>query len=207
MHLPLPMPPCDAILLAAGAGRRLGLPKALLELKGIWMLPRLVSALQTGGCENVVVVVREEQLAILQARGGCGAQSILANPNPDAGRNSSIQIGLAALAPGRAVLIHPCDVPLLSAAAVLQLLQSWAQQPTVQKLVARLMTPGGKGGHPLLLGADVVPEVRQLSAEESLRKIVHFDKDRLLNVVRRGDPGPFMDVDTREQLELLESLL
>jgi CTP:molybdopterin cytidylyltransferase MocA len=207
MHLPISMPPCDAILLAAGAGRRLGLPKALLELKGIWMLPRLVSALQTGGCEQVVVVVRAEQLAILEARGGCGAQMVIANPHPDGGRNSSMHCGLAALQPGRAVMIHPCDIPLLSAAAVLQLLQAWAQQTTPQQCVARLMTPGGKGGHPLLLGAEVVPEVLQLRAEESLRSIVHFNRDRLLNVVRRGDPGPFLDVDTREQLELLESLL
>ena len=200
-------PPCDAILLAAGAGRRLGLPKALLELQGIWMLPRIVSALQAGGCERVVVVVREEQLSVIDARGGCGAETLLANPDPDSGRTGSIHCGLAALEPGRALMIHSCDIPLLSADAVLQLRHAWAKEPTPQTLVARLMTPGGKGGHPLLLGANVVPEVQKLQPQEALRNIVHADSDRLLNVVRRGDPGPFMGVDTREQLELLESLL
>lgn len=200
-------PPCDAILLAAGAGRRLGLPKALLEIQGIWMLPRIVSALQAGGCERVVVVAREEQLHVIDTRGGCGAETLLANPDPDAGRTGSIQCGLAALEPGRALMIHSCDIPLLSADAVLQLRHAWAQEPSPQGLLARLVTPGGKGGHPLLLGAEVVPEILQLAPQEALRRIVHADSDRLLNVVRRGDPGPFMDVDTREQLELLESLL
>lgn len=200
-------PPCDGILLAAGAGRRLGLPKALLELQGIWMLPRLVSAMQLGGCEHVVVVVREEHLGVIDARGGCGAEVLLSNPNPETGRTGSIHCGLEALESDRAVMIHSCDIPLLSAEAVLQLRHDWGQLEKPQEAVARLMTPGGKGGHPLLLGAKVVPEVRALSPETPLRQILRADQDRLLNVIRRGDPGPFMDVDTREQLKLLESLL
>lgn len=200
-------PPCDGILLAAGAGRRLGLPKALLELQGIWMLPRLVSAMQLGGCERVVVVVREEQLAVIDARGGCGAEVLISNPEPEAGRTGTIHCGLQALAPNRAIMIHSCDIPLLSADAVLQLRHAWGQLEDPQQAVARLMTPGGKGGHPLLLGADVVPEVLALGSNDPLRQIVRANRDRLFNVIRRGDPGPFMDVDTREQLELLESLL
>ena len=198
---------CDAILLAAGAGRRLGLPKALLELQGIWMLPKIVAALQAGGCEKVVVVVREQQLSVIEARGGCGAETLLANPDPEAGRTGSIHCGLEALEPQRAVMIHSCDIPLLSADAVLQLRHSWLQVERPQEALARLVTPGGKGGHPLLLGANVVPEVRQLLPNQALRQVVRADRERVLNVVRRGDPGPFMDVDTREQLDLLESLL
>jgi CTP:molybdopterin cytidylyltransferase MocA len=200
-------PPCDAILLAAGAGRRLGLPKALLELQGTWMLPRIVAALQAGGNERVVVVVREEQLSILDARNGCGAEVVISNPDPDSGRSGSIQCGLDALQPGRALMIHSCDIPLLSAEAVMQLRHTWASEPAPDRLVARLVTPGGKGGHPLLLGSEVVPELRALGADQPLRQVVHADPDRLLNVVRRGDPGPFLDVDTRGHLELLESLL
>jgi len=171
------------------------------------MLPRIVSALQAGGCENVIVVVREEQLGVISNRGGCGSEHLVANPNPEAGRTSSIHCGLAALERGRAVMVHSCDIPLLSTAAVLQLRQAWLNEPEPEKLVARLVTPGGKGGHPLLLGADVVSEVNDLDAQQALRVTLHRDSERILNVVRRGDPGPFMDVDTREQLELLESLL
>ncbi len=200
-------PPCDGILLAAGAGKRLGLPKALLELQGIWMLPRLVSAMQLGGCERVVVVVREEQMSIIDARGGCGAEVRISTPHPEAGRTGTLHCALEALAADRAIMIHSCDIPLLSADAVLQLRHAWGQLDHPQQAVARLMPPGGKGGHPLLLGADVVPEVSALGPNEPLRQIVRGDRDRLLNVIRRGDPGPFMDVDTREQLELLESLL
>lgn len=202
-----PHPPCDAILLAAGSGRRLGLPKALLELRGTWMLPRLVNALYTGGCRSVRIVVRPEDLPILEARGGCGEAILLPNPQASAGRTGSLQIGLADLPQGDAVLIHPCDIPLLSADAVHQLLQAWGHCPRPQGLLARPVTPGGKGGHPLLIGADRLTGLRTWPADRPLRDLLREDPDALLNVVRRGDPGPFLDVDTPEQLELLESLL
>ncbi|MHC4823989.1 MAG: nucleotidyltransferase family protein, partial [Planctomycetota bacterium] len=135
-------PPCDAVLLAAGSGKRLGLPKALLELQGIWMLPRLVAALRAGGCRSVHVVVRPEEMPILEARGGCGESTLLPNPDAIAGRTGSIQAGLEGLPEGDAVLIHPCDIPLLSADVVRQLLHAWARCSNPQSLLARPVTPG-----------------------------------------------------------------
>lgn len=204
------LPHCDAILLAAGSGRRLGLPKALLELQGIWMLPRLVEVLRAGGCHKVVVVVREQDLPILEARGGIDGATFRVNPDPDAGRTGSVLCGLQELceAPSReAILIHSCDIPLLSAEAVHQLIRSWQQEERRADLAARLVTPGGKGGHPLLLGRAQVERLQEFTADRPLRDLLHEDPDRVLSVVRRGDPGPFLDVDTPEQLELLESLL
>ena len=43
------------LLLAAGAGRRYGMPKALVD-GGAW-LRRAVATLAAGGCEQVLVVV------------------------------------------------------------------------------------------------------------------------------------------------------
>ncbi|MGB0952479.1 MAG: nucleotidyltransferase family protein [Planctomycetota bacterium] len=204
------IPACDAILLAAGSGRRLGLPKALLELQGIWMLPRLVEVLRAGGCRSVHVVVRLEDVSILEARGGIPGAQIRINPDPDAGRTGSVLEGLESLGDsglGDALLIHSCDIPLLSAEAVHQLIRAWMVEAKRETLAARLVTPGGKGGHPLLLGRDRIHELQALTPERPLRDILHEDPDKVLSVVRRGDPGPFLDVDTPEQLELLESLL
>lgn len=204
------LPACDAILLAAGSGRRLGLPKALLELQGIWMLPRLVEVLRAGGCRSVHVVVRLEDVPILEARGGIPGAEVRINPNPVAGRTGSVLEGLASLSEGgfgEALLIHSCDIPLLSAEAVHQLIRAWMVEAQRDTLAARLVTPGGKGGHPLLLGRDRLAELRDFGPDRPLRDLLHADPDRVLSVVRRGDPGPFLDVDTPEQLELLESLL
>ncbi len=206
-----PPPAIDAILLAAGAGRRLGYPKALLEVHGRWMLPRIVDSLRAGGCRSVVVVTRPELLADIAKRGGCGADEMVLNAQADQGRSGSIQRGLdAVLAVVRqpeAVVIHPCDIPLLSADAVRQLLVHWLQAPKRESLVARLVTPGNRGGHPLLLGAGRYAEVQALEPDQPLRDVVHQDPSRRLDVARKSDPGPFLDVDTPEQLQLLESLL
>lgn len=200
-------PPCHAILLAAGSGRRLGMPKAFLELQGIWMLPRLVSALLAGGCQRVHVVVRPEDLPVLQARGGCGEALLMPNPHAEAGRTGSIQVGLEGIPEEDAVMIHPCDIPLLSAEVVRQLLHAWRACPQPHDLLARPVTPGGKGGHPLLLGAKQWNEIREFTPDQPLRDLLRASPEKILNVLRRGDPGPFLDVDTPEQLELLESLL
>ncbi len=44
------------LLLAAGAGRRMGRPKALVELGGVTLVERGVRLLTAGGCRPVVVV-------------------------------------------------------------------------------------------------------------------------------------------------------
>ena len=104
-------------------------------------------------------------------------------------------------------MIHSCDIPLLSADAVQQLCQGWHRCESPHTVLARLTTPGGKGGHPLLLGTDHIGKLRSFGADQPLRQLLRDAPEAVLNLVRRGDPGPFLDVDTREQLELLESLL
>lgn len=199
--------PLAAVLLAAGAGRRLGAPKALLELNGRWMLPSLIHALRAGGAAIVHLVIRAELRPILEARGLDRAARLIVNPAPERGRNSSIRLGLETIPPGTAVLIHPCDVPLISAQAVAALVAAWAQHPRRDALAARLVTPGGKGGHPLLLGCARAAEAAVLDDQASLRHLLHREPAARLDVTLRGDPGPFLDVDTPEQRSLLESLL
>lgn len=202
-----PAPALEAILLAAGAGRRLGQPKALLELRGAWMLPRLVAVLAAAGARRVHVILRAQEEALVRARGLPEAAQIVVNPAAESGRGSSVRIGLAQVPEGCAALVHPCDVPLLGLAAAAGLVAAWARAPDSAQLAARLVTPTGRGGHPLLLGGARVAEARRLGPEQSLRALLHADPARRLDVVLRGDPGPFLDVDTREHLQLIESLL
>lgn len=204
--MPDSAPQVDAILLAAGSGRRLGLPKAFLELNGTWMLPRLVDALIAGGCRTVKIIVRAQDVQKLEQRMPTSKADFVINPFPDAGRTGSVLCGLEAIDKTDAVMVHSCDIPLLSADAVHQLIQGWRSCDAPASVLARLTTPGGKGGHPLLLGAQHVTKLNAFEADQPMRELLHDAPDSVLNLVRRGDPGPFLDVDTREQLELIESL-
>ena len=48
---------CAGLLLAAGEGRRLGRPKALVDVDGELFVERVVRVLRDGGCDPVVVVL------------------------------------------------------------------------------------------------------------------------------------------------------
>ncbi|RMH02733.1 MAG: hypothetical protein D6702_07980 [Planctomycetota bacterium] len=201
-------PGLGAVVLAAGAGRRLGRPKAALHLRGRWMLPRIVAALRRGGAVEVVLVLSAAAREAIAGLGPTGADREVLNPTPESGRTGSLLLGLAELPeelPG--LLVHPCDVPLLTAAAVAEVVRAWNRCPDRAQRLARPVTPGGRGGHPLLVGAAGLPRLRSFPPDRPLRALLDEDRRRVLDVPLAGDPGPFLDVDTPEQLALLEDLL
>ena len=88
-----------AVLLAAGAGARLGgRPKALLELGGVPLILRQLIALSGAGVDEVVVVLGHHADAI-EAAVRPFPITLARNPQPDDGQASSVRIGLKALSP------------------------------------------------------------------------------------------------------------
>jgi CTP:molybdopterin cytidylyltransferase MocA len=77
------------LVLAAGAGRRFGRPKADILVGGERLIDSAVSVLLAGGCDEVLAVVRSE-LVVPNAR-------TVVNPAPDEGMGSSLRVGLAAI--------------------------------------------------------------------------------------------------------------
>jgi CTP:molybdopterin cytidylyltransferase MocA len=135
------------LLLAAGAGRRFGGPKALAG-DGLW-LRRAVAVLVEGGCFPVRVV--------LGARAEDAARLL---PDPELavvatdwqqGMSASLRAGLRAVGGLRpepdAVLVHLVDLPDVTAGVVARLV-AVADGPDV---LARAVY-GGRPGHPVLIG-------------------------------------------------------
>ena len=105
------------LLLAAGAGRRMGMPKALVE--GSDGVPWVVSAARTlavGGCAETVVVIGA---ASAQVRLLLEAEpvTIVEATDWEAGMGSSLRAGLNAIADHRAdaALVHLVDLSALAA--------------------------------------------------------------------------------------------
>jgi len=172
------------------------------------MLPRLVSALRRGGARRVILVLSAGARAAIEEKGPAGADCEVLNPDPGDGRTGSIQCGLERLGDGTAgVLLHPCDVPLLTPEAVARLIRAWRALPRPGVMLARPVTPGGRGGHPLLVGAERLARLRAFPPGRPLRDLVREDPAGLLDLPLHGDPGPFLDVNTPEQRQLIESLL
>jgi CTP:molybdopterin cytidylyltransferase MocA len=199
--------PIHAVVLAAGKGTRLGYPKAALVVQDQWMLPILMKALRLGGATRITLVLSKESQQAIQNLGETGADALILNPSPEDGRMSSVFLGIQSTQSEEALLIHPCDIPLLSPDVLLKMRRAWQREPNPQELFVRPVTSAGRGGHPLLIGADLVPKLQALPAGQNLRDFMRQHSERILNVTIPRDPGPFLDVNTPEQLQLLETLL
>lgn len=198
--------PVDAILLAAGLGRRLGHPKAALQLRGQWMLPILVETLRRGGASRVILVLSNPALDAIADLGDPRADREVCNRDPDAGRMGSVQAGLREVREGHAALVHPCDMPLLQVETVQRIVRGWQDAGAPARGLARPVSSGRRGGHPLLIGPAWRDEMLDAGVDQPLRDWLHDPRAERLDLTLH-DPGAFLDIDTPEQRDLVESLL
>ncbi len=184
------------LVLAAGAGRRMGRPKALVDLDGEPLLLRAVRLLQDGGVDEVVVVVgaQADDVAALVP-----ALQVVRCPGWEEGMGASLRAGLAALQDGvhQACVVALVDQPLLGAQAVGRLLE--------QRGPAAVATYDGHPRNPVLLHRSVWADVaRSAVGDEGARGWLRAHPE-LVTAVPCDDTGRPDDVDTPEALRLLET--
>lgn len=144
------------LLLAAGAGRRLGYPKALLrDGHDVPFLDRAIGVLLGGGCRHVTVVLgaRAEAARALLEEAGWGddpAVDVVVAPDWDEGMGASLRTGLQALDPAAdAAMVTLVDLPDVDAAVLRRVRSAGSGRSALVRA-----TYGGRPGHPVLLGHD-----------------------------------------------------
>ncbi|WBB68122.1 nucleotidyltransferase family protein [Micromonospora sp. WMMD812] len=180
------------LVLAAGAGRRFGRPKALVEFDGEPLVRRAVRLLRAGGCAPVHVVV------------GAGADDLPALPdaelvrNPDwrQGMGLSLRRGLASMPePVAAAVVVLVDQPLLTPAAVRRVRAAHAAGAVVATA-----TYAGRPGHPVLLGRTTWPLLdRYATGDRGARDLLRARPDLVVRVPCDGVGDP-LDADTPSDL-------
>ncbi|MCT2583318.1 nucleotidyltransferase family protein [Actinophytocola gossypii] len=135
------------VLLAAGAGRRFGMPKALVRHGGSLFVERAAAVLLAGGCTPVVVVLGASADEV-RATAQLPEASIVDNPEWMTGMGSSLRAGLAALAgtDATAALVLPVDTPGVTADAVARVAALAGPDALARA------TYHGRPGHPVLIG-------------------------------------------------------
>jgi nicotine blue oxidoreductase len=148
---------CAGVVLAAGAGRRYGMPKALAE-GGAW-LRAAIAALRDAGCAPVFVVLGAtgpdpEPLGPLD-----GARAIWAADWAE-GMSAALRAGLAAVAESGAdyAVIMPVDTPDVGAAVVARVVAAARMTPSG---LARAVF-GARPGHPVVFGRGHWDRVRAM---------------------------------------------
>lgn len=142
-----------AVLLAAGAGSRLGgRPKSLLQIDGVPLIRGLIFALTEAGVGPIIVMLGHYADAIENAVQDLPVQR-LRNPAPDDGPASTLRIGLQALPMDvDAVLVALADQPLITSADIADLIAAFTSTSRGDRplLVPRV---AGEPGNPVIINA------------------------------------------------------
>ncbi|HTT54052.1 MAG TPA: nucleotidyltransferase family protein [Streptosporangiaceae bacterium] len=183
------------MLLAAGAGSRLGRPKALVELGGSRLVDRGIALLAAGGAGPVVVVTGAAPVT---------PPGVITVHNPDwaSGMGSSLATGLRAVPDGcPAAVVALVDQPLIGPGAVARLIAAHAAGAAVA-----VASYQGRPRNPVLLAREHWTEVIALATGDvGARPFLRAHPD-LVTLVECADTGQPDDLDTVDDLARLSRL-
>ncbi len=192
-----------AVLLAAGAGERMGgRPKALLELGGVPLVLRQLIALSGAGVDEVAVVLGHHGDAI-EAAVRQFPITLVRNPSPGDGQASSVRLGLQALSPRLdAVVVALADQPLIDAQDIVALISAFRKRGEAAMVVPRVRRADGatEPGNPVIFDAALREEWLAGAADLACRKWRERHPERV-HWLDTDNQRYALDVDTLEDLE------
>ena len=188
------------IVLAGGAGRRMGAPKPLLRLGDKTLVEHVVAAIEPLVAGVIVVTNDAEAMAFL-------GLPMVGDAEPGRGPLMGLYSGLLAC-PTPFALVVACDAPFLSPALIEALIAR--RQPDAMTLPAMERGPQPMPGiYPTTIASEIASLLEEGRA--AMRDLVAGGPVELLSAedVRALDPegSSFKDLDTPEDLAAAQELL
>jgi len=186
-------PALGAVVLAAGASRRLGRPKQLIEIDGEPLVRRVVRAALDAKPRDLLVVLGHTDPGIAAALADLPVRT-LSIDDADTGVAATLRAGIAALDPVcAAAMIVLTDQPALSAAHLHALASAWRAAPerAVASAYAHVI------GVPAIVPRAWFDDVAQLSGDVGARALLRARRDAV-SVVEA--PELAADIDTPDDL-------
>ncbi len=196
-----------ALILAAGEGSRMGgLPKCLIRVEGRTLLHRLTGAFAAMDAARIVVVTGyhaqpiEAELAVLAAQHVSDVQ-VVRNPDPAAGQQSSVRIGLQALGEGLdLILIALADQPGVGSEELSELIAAYRHRPQGTQIVVPVVD--GQRGNPVAVSGKLIAGLLSGEWKDGLRGYIDAHPD-IVHRMMTGNPNFTLDLDTREDVDQL----
>jgi CTP:molybdopterin cytidylyltransferase MocA len=185
------------VVLAAGAGRRFGMPKALVEYGGVLLVERAVQVLVEGGCDPVLVILGAAADEVTKRADLLGSM-VVVNPDWPTGMGSSLRTALDTLTSAtrpddvHGALVLPVDMPGVSTDAVRRV----RAHASATALAAA--TYGDRRGHPVVLGRTHWVGVAAASTGDSGAR--HYLNEHSVTHVPCDDVSKGFDIDRPEDL-------
>lgn len=186
------------LLLAAGGGRRLGVPKALVSVGGTLLVERGLGLLRAGGCAPVVVVLGAAADAVRTAA-DLGSATVVENKDWREGLGSSLRAGLERLSAdtrAQAAVVALVDQPLVRPEAVARLVRAWEAGAR-----AAVATYGGEPRNPVLVARALWDGIARDARGDVGARVFLRRHPRLITPVACDDVASPADINTPADLE------
>lgn len=171
-------------VLAAGAGSRLGRPKAEVPLGGRRLVDRAVDVLRAAGCTPVVAVVR----AGVEVPGAV----TVVNHEPERGMRSSLALAVTAAVDADALALLLVDLPGVGVEAARRTVRAWRPGRVA------VATFAGRRGHPIVMAPAMWTDALALAGPDEGARAYLRAVPELVDEV--DVPGTPVDIDTPRDL-------
>jgi molybdenum cofactor cytidylyltransferase len=186
-----------AVILSAGASRRMGRPKALLPYREGTFL------------EHLIEITRNPRIGLTRVVLGAGADEIRAaanfdpsivvlNPEWEKGHLSSICAGLRSLEGNDVdgIILCPVDHPLVSALLVNELVDRFYKE----KKAIVVPTYNGRRGHPVIFSRTLFGELLTAPDDKGARAVVWAHAGDVLEIPT-GEEGVILNINDPDMLQ------
>ncbi len=195
-------PNIAAIVLAAGRSIRMGeANKLLLNLRGVPLISRTVSAVRDGAIASIIVVTGHDAEAVADVLRGQPV-TFAHNPRFEEGMSTSLKSGIAALPRSTdGVLVCLGDMPAVTAKSITKLIDAF--NPVENRAII-VPTYKGKRGNPVLFSQAYFEELLHVEGDTGARALLSAHADAVYEV-EMDDAGVLADADTPAAFAALEA--
>jgi molybdenum cofactor cytidylyltransferase len=191
-----------AVILSAGASRRMGTPKALLPYREGTFLEHLmqITSHPRIGVQRVVLGAGAEEIRTIAK---LDPSVVILNPDWEQGQLSSLCAGLRSLAEIETdgVILCPVDHPLVSARLVSDLVARFYESG---KAIA-LPTYNGRRGHPVLFSSALYGELLAAPSDKGARAVVWAHAKDVLEAPT-DEEGVVLNINDPDMLKHIDDL-
>jgi len=184
----------SAIILAAGASKRMGHPKMLLPWGNETVLTHVLSVFQNAEVKDIIVVTGGASEQINELISSFNVRTVYNEEYAETEMLSSIQPGIRALTPQtRAVLIGLGDQPQVQEGTVRKVCEAFLKSQSDLVVPSHRM----RRGHPWLVARPLWNEILEMQPPKSLRDFLNNHAQEI-EYVTTDNPSILQDLDTPE---------
>ena len=181
------------IILAAGASRRMGVVKSLLQFGGSLLLDRVIENVAHSMLEEVVVVLGHEAETIRKKINFRGFETVI-NADYEEGQSSSLRTGLCSIRDEKdGAMFLLGDQPFVDEKIIDCLVRVFSEHPSDLIIPTHL----GRRGNPVIVPSAFFPMIKGITGDTGVRVLFERLKDQIREV-EVADPGILLDMDTLE---------